>query len=217
MQNQTARTAAQIGAAALLVSMIFPWFGHDFGQIDVDYDVWHDARPLAIGLGAFALVCLSQIQFGGPGTMGRVWLFLGGGLAAYLAFRIFTPPKDPVSEMLDAMQLTLHARPGAYVALAGSVMIAYAGWIEIKNQQIMPGRAEVLGTGVAPRVAPPVGQPAAYSTAQPTAQPTAGPTAGPTVQPAVQPTARPTVQPHVQPAAQPVPPAAARPRQPGSP
>ncbi|MBI4898517.1 MAG: hypothetical protein HY827_09165 [Actinobacteria bacterium] len=180
MQNETAKTCARLGAAALIISMFFPWFGQDFGPVAVNYDVLHDSRGAAIALGVFALAALTQIEFGGPGLMGRVWGLVGGGVAAYLAFRIFAPPKDPVSDMLEAMQLKLHARPGVYVALAGSVMIAYGGWIETKFQlsrsasrdlpmvdergmlvgqarpQVAPGAGQAVATPVSPGVQRPV-------------------------------------------------------------
>lgn len=142
MQHQTARACARIGAVMLLASMLFPWFGHDIGPIHVDYKVWSENRTMAIALGVFALVAVTQIQFASPGVIGRVWLLLGGGLAAYLAFRVFTPPQDPVTELLDAMNLQLHARIGVYIALAGSVMIGYGGWLQVKSDLMRAGPGE---------------------------------------------------------------------------
>lgn len=129
--HESAGLAVRIGAIGLLFSLPVPWFGHSFGPISINYSLWDLSNAATAGLIVFALLALVQLNIG-PSLTGLMWTIAGAGLAAYLCYRLFTPPMTVSSELLDGLNLNPKPRPGIFLAIAGAGTIAYGGWLQMR-------------------------------------------------------------------------------------
>ncbi|MFY9265573.1 MAG: hypothetical protein WAO61_09135 [Solirubrobacterales bacterium] len=144
MRYGPARTAARFGACALALAAILPWFGHKFGPIAISYSIWRDGGYVGIALVAVAAAAAVQPQVLGPALTGRLWLLAGVGFAGYLGYLAENPPPNNMADgILALLDLNLKPQPGIFAAIAGSLLVAYGGFLQVRE-----GRRRTPATGL---------------------------------------------------------------------
>lgn len=164
--HESAGLAARLGAVALMISLPVPWFGHSFGPVSINYSLWDLSNAAAGGLFVFAVLAMVQLNIG-KGLTGPMWTIAGASLAAYLCYRLFTPPTVFTSELFDGLNLNVKPRPGVYLAIAGAGAISYGGILQMRFEASRaaggnphPNAREVAHPASAARyVAPPAHDP----------------------------------------------------------
>ncbi|HEV7919071.1 MAG TPA: hypothetical protein VGO97_05785 [Solirubrobacterales bacterium] len=170
VQYSSARTVAQVGGVALIASLFLNWYSLGFGDaagllgpgsagildgIEASFSGWKILKNTDIALVVVGAAAIAQLPLASAALMGRIYAIIGFLAAAFVLFRIISPPFD----FLSLIGLEISPKPGIFLALAGAAAIGYAGWMQIKREMTRPIQTIVPSQSV---------------TAQPAASPSAG-------------------------------------------
>jgi len=140
---------AAVGAVALLVSLLLPWYAVDTATLNgfESFSVI-DVLLVLLVLLALALVVLQATRDSPAGPVGAAVLTATFGIlcALLVLYRLINQPGS--NELVEV-------RPGAWLGLAATVAIAAGGWLALANERVrgVPPGPEPEERPTPPRIA----------------------------------------------------------------
>jgi hypothetical protein len=136
---QPAARLAALGALTVPVSMLFPWYGIQFGpglsQTGFDsFGLGQLALLITVGAALYLVArCASGYELPGPLREGSL-LAVAGGWSAILVGYLMLDRPDSISIYTD-----IHLRYGIFVALGGSLALLLGG-LRLRRDEIVAER-----------------------------------------------------------------------------